>query len=333
MARAWRQSEREHFMKAKLNRRSFVSLALTGAIASCAQAATQTAGQTAGTTSKRSGKELRVGACQILTYPEPKRSAEKICHWLEVAAQEALDVVAFPEASVCGYTCDKDYWKQANPAEFQAAENVILATARKLGIAVVLGSAHWEEGKVFNSLLVADKGGEVRGRYAKTFLAEAWPTPGRKRLPVWTVAGVKSCFIICHDVRYPELVRLPAIAGAQICYLCSNESGLVEEHKLSAYRAMPISRATENGIYLVMANAPADANNIRGDSQSHGNSKIVNPDGNVLCEAGFFNETLMSATINIDKATRSIAQRTANEETILKRWINEGVRLVEQEKP
>jgi predicted amidohydrolase len=126
---------------------------------------------------------------------------------------------------------------------------------------------------------------------------------------------------------------LPAIAGAQICYYSSNESGLLEEHKLSAYRAMPISRATKNSIYLVMANAPADPNNMRGDSQSHGNSKIINPDGNVLCEAGFFSETLMSATINLDKATRSIANRTVNEETILRQWLRDGTRLVEQEKP
>lgn len=321
-------------MNDKLSRRSFVALTSAGAVSSAVQTAnSQSANSQSGaTTRSRSGKELRVGACQILTFPEPKRSAEKICHWLETAAKENLDVIAFPEAAVCGYTCEKDYWKQANPEEFQAAENVILTTARKLKLAVVLGSAHWEESKVFNSLLVADKGGEVRGRYSKTFLAEAWPTPGRARLPVWTVAGVKSCFIICHDIRYPELVRLPAIAGAQICYYSSNESGLLEEHKLSAYRAMPISRATENGIYLVMANAPADPNNMRGDSQSHGNSKIINPDGNVLCEAGFFSETLMTATINIDKATRSIAKRTANEETILKRWINEGAQLVEQEK-
>lgn len=312
-------------MTVKLSRRSFVSSAAAGIVAPHIQ----TSGAIR---SKPTGKELRVGACQILTFPEPKRSAEKICHWLETAARENLDVVVFPEAAVCGYTCDKDYWKQANPEEFKAAENVALAAARKLQLAVVLGTAHWEEGKVFNSLLVADKGGEVRGRYSKTFLAEAWPTTGRNRLPVWTVAGVKSCFIICHDIRYPELVRLPAIGGAQICYYSSNESGLLEEHKLSAYRAMPISRATENGIYLVMANAPADPNNLRGDSQSHGNSKIINPDGNVMCEAGFFSETLMSATINMDKATRAIARRTASEETILKRWINDGAQLVEQEK-
>lgn len=302
-----------------LNRRSFLAssgAALTGAAPGNAAA-------------PGSGPaELHVAACQILTFPDTKKSAEKVCAWLETAAQKQVDVVLFPEACLCGYTCDPEYWKTANPADFQAAEEKVIAAARRLNLAAVVGTAHWEDGKVRDSVLVIDKGGQVRGRYSKTFLAEKWPTPGHT-LPVWTVAGVKSCFIICHDVRYPELVRLPAVAGAQICYFSSNESGLLEEHKLSAYHAMPVSRATENSIYLVMANAPADAKNMYSQSQSHGNSKIIHPDGNVLTEAGYFKETLVSAVIDLKPANRSIAKRAANEHGPVSNWLREGSKLVE----
>ena len=300
----------------KLNRRSFLS---AGSAALAAQTPPVAA---------QRGPELRVAACQILTFPQPRRSAEKICSWMEKAAADKVDVVAFPEAAVCGYTCEKDYWKAANPRDFEEAESVVISAARKLNIAVILGTAHWEDGKVYNSVLVIDKDGRARGRYSKTYLAEAWPTPGRK-LPVYTVAGVKSCFIICHDIRYPELVRLPAIAGAQICYYTSNESGLVEEHKLSAYRAMPISRATENSIYLVMANAPADSRNMHAAEQSHGNSKIIHPNGTVLVEAGFFNEALVTATIDLKAADRAIAKRAVKEGTIVSKWLHDGSQLVE----
>jgi len=309
-------------METKLSRRGFLSsLASAGLV--------RVSSQTLATAQPPVETELRVGACQILTFPDPRRSAEKICQWLERASKEALDVVAFPEASLCGYTCDKEYWRNVNPEDFRRAETTILSAAQKLRIAVVLGTAHWEIGTLFNSLLVVDRNGEMCGRYSKIHLAESWPSPGR-RLPVWTLAGVKSCFIVCHDVRYPELVRLPAIAGAQICYLCSNESGLVEEHKLSAYRAMPISRATENSIYLVMANAPADPKNMFSDSQSHGNSKIVHPDGNVLCEAGYFGETLVSATINLKSANRAMAKKAAEDQTSIGQWLRDGALLVEQ---
>jgi omega-amidase len=270
------------------------------------------------------GKDtLRVAACQILTYPEVEKSTKKILHWIEAAALDSVDVIAFPEACLCGYA-GGEYWKTASPVDFEKGECIIIEASKRLNIAVILGTVHWESDKIYNDLLVIDKGGLVRGRYSKTHLAESWPVPG-KILPVYKLAGVKSCFIICHDVRYPELVRLPAVAGAQICYFCSHESGLKHEYKLSAYRAMPIARATENGIFCVMTNAPADPQTLRG---SHGNSKIIHPDGNVLVEAGYFQEKLVTANIKISDASRRIACRAAEDNTILKKWLNEGAELV-----
>lgn len=266
---------------------------------------------------------LRVAACQILNYPDVKKSTAKVLQWIETAAKDGVDVVSFPEACLCGYA-PKDYWPTADPEAFQDAEARVVEASKRFNIAVVLGTAHWESGNIYNDLLIIDKGGIIRGRYSKTHLAESWPVPGRT-LPIYTVAGVESCFIICHDVRYPELVRLPAIAGAQICYFCSHESGLTRDDKLSAYNAMPIARATENSIFCIMANAPTDARTFRG---SHGNSKIIHPDGNVLIEAGYFEERLVTANIRINDANRSIARRAVGDNTILRDWLNEGARLV-----
>ncbi|UCG48293.1 MAG: carbon-nitrogen hydrolase family protein, partial [Phycisphaerales bacterium] len=257
-------------------------------------------------------------------YPNVQKSTEKVLSWIEAAAKDNVDVISFPEACLCGYA-PKDYWETADPKAFQNAEAKIIEASKRYNIAVVLGTAHWESGRIYNDLLVIDRPGVVRGRYSKTHLAESWAAPGKK-LPVYSVAGIMSCFIICHDVRYPELVRLPAVAGARICYFCSHESGLAREDKLSAYNAMPIARATENSIFCIMANAPADPKTLRG---SHGNSKIIHPDGNVLIEAGYFEERLVTANIRIKDANRSIARRAANDDTILTDWLNDGVKLVQ----
>jgi predicted amidohydrolase len=312
-----------------ISRREFL-VASTGAGAGLVSLKNSTNAQPGSSTHE--GSHIRVAACQILTYSDLEKSVQKIIQWMNSASEDGVDVVVFPEACLCGYQGDDNYWKKANPEDFENAELKIVAASKSLEIAVVLGTAHWEAGQLFNSLLAIDKGGKIRGRYAKTHLAESWPglVPG-KILPIYTLAGVKSCFIICHDVRYPELVRLPAAAGARICYFISNESPLTKEHKLSAYKAMPIARATENSIFCVMANAPADPENINAPNQSHGNSKIVHPDGNVIAEAGYFEERLLSATIDIGQATRSIALRAAKDDTILKDWLNRGVRLVQVE--
>ena len=273
--------------------------------------------------------EIKVAACQIHTYPDVDESTRKIVEWIGSASEEGVDVVAFPEASTCGYACDPSYWEAADPEDFITAEEAVVEASRDCGVGVVLGTANREGDKWFNSLLAIDRDGGVRGRYSKTHLAEAWPVPGRV-LPVYELAGAKSCFLVCHDIRYPELVRLPAICGAQICYFCSNESGLLSEHKLSAYRAMPIARATENGIFLVMTNAPANPDDMRSNSQSHGNSKIIHPNGNVLDEAGFFEERLVVQSIDLDDANRGVAMRALKDDTILKDWMGSGTKLVSQ---
>ena len=267
---------------------------------------------------------LRVAACQLLNGPDLSRNEDKILQWIERAAGQGVDVVSFPEACLPGYVQDKGYYAGLDRSALRHAEEAIIRASKRLDIAVVVGSVHWQEGTLYNSLLVIDKGGVVRGRYAKMYLAEAWPSPG-KSLPIFSLAGVKSCFIICHDVRYPALVRLPAAAGARICYFCSHESGLTKEHKLSAYRAMPIARATENSIFLVMANAPASPVNLAG---SHGNSKIVRPDGRVLLEAGYFQERLVMADLNLEEASGHIARKAVEHNRLLKPWFQQGLKLV-----
>jgi predicted amidohydrolase len=129
-------------------------------------------------------------------------------------------------------------------------------------------------------------------------------------------------------VRYPELVRLPAAAGAKVCFFCSCESSLTEEWKLSAYRAMPISRATENGIYLVMANAPADPRDLKRFGSSHGESKVIHPNGNVIAEAGYLSEEVLTADLDLAAATGSLALRAMTNDTPVRAWMEEGVQLV-----
>jgi predicted amidohydrolase len=274
--------------------------------------------------------KIKVAACQLLTSEDVGQNTSKVLEKLETCAEMGIQIVAFPEGCLFGYCCRADYWERISPLVFKEAEAKIAEACRRYRIATVVGSAHHDGENWHNDLAIFNEQGMLKYRYGKTFLAgEKWCINNRGKLPVVRLAGVDCCFIICHDVRYPELVKLPAAMGAQICFFCSCESGLVSEYKLSAYRAMPISRATENGIYLVMANTPANPDDIGASGSSHGNSKIVHPDGNVLKEAGFFGDKIVSATIELSKAKGSTAKRTFNEDTILRDWFRRGCEFVE----
>jgi len=273
-------------------------------------------------------RKIKVGACQMLTTEDVQKSAAKVIEKLKEAAQQGIEILSFPEGTLFGYCCRADYWENAQPEWFQDAEAKISAVCKENNIAAIVGSAYKEDSKWVNGLAIFDRDGTLKSRYGKTFLAgEKWCINNRGPLPIVNLAGVDCCFIVCHDVRYPELVKLPAAMGAQICVFCSCESGLTAEYKLSAYRAMPISRATENGIYLVMANAPADKESIKRPGSSHGNSKIVHPEGNVLVETGYFTEEIVAAELDLSKAGGGTAKRSARDETIIRDWFREGLRF------
>ena len=68
-------------------------------------------------------------------------------------------------------------------------------------------------------------------RYGKVYLGEnAGSRPGITSVEL--ECG-PSTAMICHDERYPEMVRLPAIQDARIVYYISHESGLREEMKVA----------------------------------------------------------------------------------------------------
>src|SRR5262249_7143287 len=68
----------------------------------------------------------------------------------------------------------------------------------------------------------------------------------------------------------------------------------------------------------------------RRDEQSHINSKIIHPDGNVIAEAGYFSEAPVTATIDLKAATGAVAKRSTEERSTMSPWLRDGARLVEE---
>jgi predicted amidohydrolase len=186
----------------------------------------------------------------------------------------------------------------------------------------VVGTASREGDKLFNSAIVIDPTGTVIERYHKIQLAESWPTGG-DHLSVFKVDGVPCSIIVCHDERYPELVRLPVLAGAKVVFYISHESDVRSESKLAPYRAQIQARAVENTVYVVQANAPANSDT----SGSHGQSRIIAPDGNILQEATIFGEDVVRADLDLGRATGRMA-RNSIERGPLADWWRDGIQRV-----
>jgi predicted amidohydrolase len=134
---------------------------------------------------------------------------------------------------------------------------------------------------------------------------------------------VPCTILICHDERYPELVRLPVLAGARVIFYISHESGVRQEQKLGPYRAQIQARAVENTVYVVHANAPAN-DDLSG---SHGQSRVIAPDGNILQEASMFAEEVVTADLDLRKATAENALHSLARGPLAD-WWKQGVKRV-----
>jgi predicted amidohydrolase len=240
---------------------------------------------------------------------------------LRECAADGVRVVVFPECALSGYF-DGDYMRSVSPADLEAAYEKIAAVCEELHVNAIVGTPVHEGDKLFNSAVVFDAAGRIIERYHKVQLAEAWPDAG-DHLSVFPLDGVPCSIIICHDERYPELVRLPVLAGARVVFYVSHESGVKHEHKIDPYRAQIQARAVENSVYVVQANAPAN-DDLGG---SHGHSRIIAPDGNIVEEASIFGEDVVTATLDLSDATGNMARKSIDRGP-LGDWWREGLKRV-----
>ncbi len=237
--------------------------------------------------------KLKVAAVQFRSSFDVADNRRRIVQTLEHLAQQEVNVAAFPECAVTGYREDV---MTASTEEVTTAEEEIRQTCRKHKIAAVVGSIYRANGRTYDTAVVFDSKGDLRERYGKIMLAgEKWAKPGN-HIAFFDLEGVPSTVTICHDERYPELIRLPAIQGARVVYYVSSESGMVEESKIAPYRAQLMARAVENTVYIVAANTPG---NVKDNTGSHGQSRIIQDDGNILKEASFYGDDILIESLDI----------------------------------
>jgi len=237
---------------------------------------------------------LSVAAVQFRSSFQVTDNLARMTATIEQLAERKVKVAVFPECALTGYHTREVM--EASSEEVLKAEEAIARTCRTRGIAAVFGSIYRVGPRTYNTAVVISSKGELVERFGKLMLAgEKWATPGN-HIAFFELEGVPSTVIVCHDERYPEFVRLPAMAGARVVYYISHEAGMEKESKLAGYRAQMMARAVENQVFAVAANAPG---NVKDNSGSHGQSRIIKDDGNVLREASFYGDDVLVETLSI----------------------------------
>jgi predicted amidohydrolase len=223
------------------------------------------------------------------------------------AARRRADAVLFPECAVTGYAYD---FSSLTPAIARNALAEVGRMAADSGINLLVGAPVFRGRKLYNCLVVFDRGGQVVHCYAKcqlTSMDEEHFARGNA-VALFEIDGIPATTVICHERRYPELARLAVMAGARILFHpnAGMDSAAVSRKKRGGADGIA-ARAFENAIYYAFANSVGPQ---APGKWSAGDSKIVAPDERVLALADNENEALLVASLDMTKATGRYAERS-----------------------
>ena len=236
---------------------------------------------------------MRAGVAHIVLSHDIDTNMKKLSAFAEQAADLKLDILCFPECSLTGYIRD---FHDIYEGDIEMALGIIHEQAARCNLDLLVGTPYFDNDSLFNAavLLKPDKSRSVYFKNMLTEFDQKYFTKGEDTL-LFEVNGVKCGVLICRDQNSPELANLYAKEGAKaIFYLAAHYYPPAEARKkFDKNRALPITRAVENGTYVLKANAVG----LQDDTVSLGGSLIVSPDGSIIFEADKMTEGILHCDI------------------------------------
>ena len=229
-----------------------------------------------------------------------------------VESLAGTDLIVLPEVWNVGYF---NFDRYALEAETLAEETVsrIGGAARTAGAWVLAGSIVERDGdSLFNTSVLLDRSGEVRGSYRKVHLfgygsrERQLLTRGEEVAVVDTELG-RVGLATCYDLRFPELFRAMVDRGAEMFLVAS----AWPYPRVEAWTALNLARALENQAWLISANCAG------GEGPACcGRSMVVDPWGTPVATAGD-RPGIMLAEIDVTAAASARADFPALRDRVL----------------
>jgi predicted amidohydrolase len=228
----------------------------------------------------------------------PEENAEAARDLVSRAGSRGADLVVLPELWPTGYDLDRAS-NYAAPLD-EGAFGIMAEMARTHQV-IVAGTALEANpgGLPFNTAAVYGPKGDRLGAYRKIHLfpligETTHMSPGND-LTILTMPWGPTALAICYDLRFPELWRRHAYAGAVLIVIPAEWPVRRIEH----WRLLLRARAVENQLFV------AGCNRAGGDTDGDfgGYSAVVDPWGQVVVEGGG-EPDLLVATLDLDEVAR-----------------------------
>jgi predicted amidohydrolase len=254
-------------------------------------------------------------AVQMRSGLERAANARAALDLIEEAAKAGARFVATPEMT---NVLDRDAGRLLAhlPQEDALSELQEFAqAARRLGIWLLIGSVAVKttDTRAANRSFLFDPEGAVFARYDKIHRfdvdlpgGESWRESrvfdaGENAVIVQTPLATFG-MSVCYDVRFPQLYRALAQAGAEVLLV---PSAFTKQTGEAHWRVLLRARAIECGAFVV---APAQGGLHEDGRSTYGHSMIVGPWGEVLAESKGIEPGFILAEIDPRKAQEARAR-------------------------
>ncbi|RVD18943.1 MAG: carbon-nitrogen hydrolase family protein [Mesorhizobium sp.] len=248
---------------------------------------------------------FKAAAIQMRSGESPERNAVDLERLVREAASQGATYIQTPEMTGA---LIRD--KEARAASFTSEDkDIVVSTARRLarelGVFLHIGSTAIlrADGKLANRALLFGPDGAALATYDKIHMfdvdldnGESWREsaayePGTEAV-VTEIEGAKLGFAVCYDLRFPQLFRAEALAGAD---LLSVPAAFTRQTGEAHWHVLLRARAIENGAYVIAA---AQGGLHEDGRETYGHSLIVDPWGRIIAEAAHDEPDVIVAEID-----------------------------------
>lgn len=171
------------------------------------------------------------------------------------------------------------------------------ALAREHRLAIASSVLEAKAGRAYNTLALYAADGALTAVYRKAHLVPMLDEPR------WLAAGDALCLAetgwgltglgVCYDLRFTEMWRRYALAGAQLFILPAEWPSRRTQHWQTLLRA----RAIENQVFVAACNRVGES---KGEVFA-GKSAVIDPWGEAVVEAGPEAEALLTCEIDLGR--------------------------------
>jgi N-carbamoylputrescine amidase len=227
------------------------------------------------------------------------------CDLIERAMLGGARLIVLPELVISGYTVDRDIIEMSAEDAQGPTFKLWHALASKYGAYIAGGICEREGSHIYNTAILVGPEGLV-SHYRKLHLFEREKlvfSPGNKGLSVVRVSIGSIGLCVCYDLRFVEVLRCLALAGADIVAVPTAWVGGFDLRARASSQLIGQAngaavQANLNQIFVACASQAGDAFG----TPFLGSSLIVDPYGEVV--AGPLDdreEKIISAELELDK--------------------------------